>query len=256
MILTDTHAHLYAEQFDNDRDDTIKRAIDQGISRIFLPNIDVESIDPLMDLSRAYPAHCFPMMGLHPCSVGEGFESDLALIESSLSKNTFYAVGEIGIDLYWDASTLPWQQEAFRRQIGWAKASGLPIVIHCRDAFDEIMEILDEVNDEQLKGIFHCFTGNREQAEKIIGYGNFKLGIGGVVTFKNAGLAEVVAGIAPEHIVLETDAPYLAPHPYRGKRNESSYLMEVAMKVAGIYERSLEEIARITTENSRQIFGI
>jgi TatD DNase family protein len=255
MILTDTHAHLYASQFDEDRDEMIQRAFDSEIKRIFLPNIDVSSIEPMLKLAETYKGHCSPMIGLHPCSVDGQFEKTLEETEKALANHKFYAIGEIGIDLYWDKTTLPEQQTAFKIQVEWAKKLGLPIVIHCRDSFNEITEMLDKLNDESLSGIFHCFTGSLEQAEKIIGYGNFKLGVGGIVTFKNGGLAEVLPGIPLEHIVLETDAPYLSPNPYRGKRNESAYLIQIAEKLAGIYQRPLEEIAEITTQNSREIFG-
>ena len=256
MILTDTHAHLYADQFDVDRNDMMKRALDLGISRLFLPNIDLSSIDSMFELTKQYEQHCFPMIGLHPCSVDDQFENTLAKMEAMLTQYKIYAIGEIGIDLYWDKTTLTAQQKAFVKQVEWAKKYELPIVIHCRDSFNEITELLDEVNDDQLSGIFHCFTGTKEQAQKVLSYGNFKLGIGGIVTFKNAGLAEVVAELALENIVLETDAPYLAPHPYRGKRNESAYLLKVAEKIASIYEKPLDEIAEITTQNSREIFGV
>lgn len=255
MILTDTHTHLYSEQFKEDLDIVVKQSIDKGIARLFLPNIDSTSIDGMLELEKKYPENCFPMMGLHPCSVGENYLEELKIVENWLSKKDFCAIGEIGIDLYWDKTYLKEQQEAFRTQIKWAKEKNLPFVIHCRDAFDEIFEIMDELNDEKMKGVFHCFTGNIEQAKHIINYGGFKLGIGGVVTFKNAGLDKVVEQIELEHIVLETDSPYLAPAPYRGKRNESSYLYHIADKISDIYEVSVKEVARITTNNSKDIFG-
>lgn len=255
MILTDTHTHLYSEQFKEDLDFVVQQSIHKGIARLFLPNIDSTSIEGMLELEKKYPDNCFPMMGLHPCSVGENYLDELKIIENWLSKKDFCAIGEIGIDLYWDKTYLKEQQEAFRTQIKWAKEKNLPFVIHCRDAFDEIFEIMDELNDEKMKGIFHCFTGNIEQAKHIINYGGFKLGIGGVVTFKNAGLDKVVEQIELEHLVLETDSPYLAPAPYRGKRNESSYLYHIADKISDIYEVSVEEVARITTNNSKDIFG-
>ncbi|MCB0400479.1 MAG: TatD family hydrolase [Flavobacteriales bacterium] len=255
MILTDTHSHLYANPFDEDRDQVMYSSISKGISRIFLPNIDSSSIDEMLKLEKAYPENCFAMMGLHPCSVKDNYMEELSLVENWLNKREFCAIGEIGIDLYWDQSTLEIQQEAFRTQINWAKARNLPFVIHCRDAFNEIFEIMDELNDDKMRGIFHCFTGNLEQAQHIINYGGFKLGIGGVVTFKNAGLDQVVAQTDLKHLVLETDSPYLAPTPYRGKRNETAYLIHIAEKVAELHQTSVEYIAEITTSNSKEVFG-
>lgn len=255
MILTDTHTHLYAEQFNDDRTEMIERAVATGISRFFLPNIDSSSIDGMLALEKAFPENCFAMMGLHPCSVKENYKDELALVEKWLNKRDFCAIGEIGIDLYWDKSTLSIQQDAFRTQINWAKERNLPFVIHCRDAFDEIFEVMDELNDDSMRGIFHCFTGNAEQAQHIINYGGFKLGIGGVVTFKNAGLDNVVEQIDLQHLVLETDSPYLAPTPYRGKRNESSYLMNIANRISDLHQISIEEVAKITTANSQEVFG-
>ena len=255
MILTDTHTHLYYEQFNDDIDTVIQNSIDKGITRLFLPNIDSSSIDGMMKLGTDYPDNCFPMMGLHPTSVGVNYKEELALVEDWMNKQKFCAIGEIGIDLYWDKTFLKEQQEAFRFQIELAKKYNLPFVIHCRDAFDEIFEILDELNDEKMRGIFHCFTGTVEQANHVINYGGFKIGIGGVVTFKNSGLDKVVEQIDLKHLVLETDAPYLAPTPFRGKRNESTYLYTIAEKVADIYNISIEEVAEITTANSKEVFG-
>ncbi|MBQ20273.1 MAG: hydrolase TatD [Flavobacteriales bacterium] len=256
MILTDTHTHLYSEQFKDDIDEVVQKAINLGVSRFFLPNIDSDYTDALLALAKKYPDNMFPMMGLHPCSVKADYQQELAQVEKMLSEHQVVAIGEIGIDLYWDKTFFKEQQAAFRHQIRLAKANNLPFVIHCRDAFDEIFEILDEENDENMRGIFHCFTGNLEQAQKIINYGGFKLGIGGVVTFKNAGLDKVVEQISLEHLVLETDAPYLAPVPYRGKRNESAYIIEIATKVANLKQVSLEEVAKITTTNSKTVFGV
>jgi len=255
MILTDTHTHLYSEQFNDDIDTVIQNCIEKGITRLFLPNIDATSIDGMMNLGTDYPDNCFPMMGLHPTSVSENYKEELAIMEQWLIKQKFCAIGEIGIDLYWDKTLLKQQQDAFRTQINWAKERDLPFVIHCRDAFDEIFEILDELNDDKMRGIFHCFTGTLEQANHIINYGDFKIGIGGVVTFKNSGLDKVIEQIDIKHLVLETDSPYLAPTPFRGKRNESSYLLGIAEKVADIYSISIEEVAKITTTNSIEIFG-
>jgi TatD DNase family protein len=255
MILTDTHTHLYSEKFKEDIDVVIQNSIDKGITRLFLPNIDSASIEGMLKLGTDYPDNCFPMMGLHPTSVGENYLEELATMKEWLNQQDFCAIGEIGIDLYWDKTFLVQQQDAFRTQINWAKERNLPFVIHCRDAFDEIFEILDELNDEKMRGIFHCFTGTVEQANHVINYGGFKIGIGGVVTFKNSGLDKVVEQIELKHLVLETDAPYLAPTPHRGKRNESSYLLGIAEKVADIYNLSIEEVAAITTANSKEIFG-
>lgn len=256
MILTDTHTHLYSEQFKEDIDEVVQNAIKLGITRFFLPNIDSGYTNALLALAKKYPDNMFRMMGLHPCSVKADYQQELEHVEKMLSAHQVVAIGEIGIDLYWDKTFLKEQQAAFRYQIRLAKANNLPFVIHCRDAFDEIFEILDEENDENMRGIFHCFTGNLEQAQKIINYGGFKLGIGGVVTFKNAGLDKVVEQLDLAHLVLETDAPYLAPVPYRGKRNESAYLTEIATKIASLKQVSLEEVASITTKNSIEVFGV
>jgi len=255
MVLTDTHTHLYSDQFKDDIDAVIHNCKNHGINRLFLPNIDNTSIDGMLALEKKYPDNCFPMMGLHPCSVNENYKEELAIVKDWLDKRSFCAIGEIGIDLYWDKTFLAQQQEAFKTQINWAKEHDLPFVIHCRDAFEEIFEIMDELNDDKMKGVFHCFTGNLDQANHIINYGGFKIGIGGVVTFKNSGLDKVVEQIDMEHIVLETDSPYLAPVPYRGKRNESGYLLNIAEKVADIYQIKLEEVASVTTQNSKDIFG-
>ena len=233
----------------------LQRCFDQGIHRLFLPNVDVASISRIDELVRRYPENCFAMSGLHPCEVREDYAAVLEQIKDSIPARKIYAIGEIGIDLYWDKSTLKFQQEAFAIQIGWAKEMGLPIVIHCREAFDEVFEVLEQHNDEKLFGILHCFTGNLEQAKRCIDLG-FYLGIGGVLTYKKAGLDLVLYDVPLEHVVLETDSPYLAPVPFRGKPNESSYLIHVAKKVAEIYQLSVEEVAEITTANSRKIFNI
>ncbi|MBE0424090.1 MAG: TatD family hydrolase [Lutibacter sp.] len=255
MTITDTHTHLYSEQFDADRNETVQRAIDAGVSRLFVPAIDSTYLNAMLDLEKSFPENIFLMMGLHPTHVKENFEEELAFVKHWLNKRNFYAVGEIGIDLFWDKTLLKQQQIAFKTQIAWAKEKKLPIVIHCRDAFDEIFEVLEEVKDDRLFGIFHCFSGNLEQAKKAISY-NMKLGIGGVVTFKNGKIDQFLHEIPLEHIVLETDAPYLAPAPFRGKRNESSYITKVLDKLAEIYNLTSEEIAEITTQNSKNVFGI
>ena len=255
MIITDTHTHLYSEAFDEDRAEMIARAISLNVSRFFIPAIDSSYTESMLKLETDFPEHVFLMMGLHPTSVKENYKEELEHVEALLAKRHFYAIGEIGIDLYWDTSTLNIQKKAFKYQINLAKQYGLPIVIHCRDAFDEIFEVLDEVNDDQLFGIFHCFTGTIEQAHQAISY-NMKLGIGGVATFKNGKIDQFLKDIDLKHIVLETDSPYLAPKPYRGKRNESAYIIKVLEKLAEIYTVSEEKIAEITTQNSKDIFGI
>ncbi len=255
MILTDTHAHLYSEAFDEDRDSMVQRALQQGVERFFIPAIDSGYTQAMLDLEARYPEHVYLMMGLHPTHVKADYKKELQHVEEMLAQRRFYAVGEIGIDLYWDRTFLEEQREAFRYQIGLARKYQLPIVIHCREAFDEIFEVLDTENGPGLFGIFHCFTGTLEQARRAIGYG-MKLGIGGVVTYKNGKIDTFLNQIDLRHIVLETDAPYLAPVPYRGKRNESAYLIEVLHKLSGIYGMRPEEIAVATTENSREVFGV
>lgn len=255
MIITDTHTHLYSEAFDKDRDDVIARAIANGVERFFIPAIDSTYTQAMLDLEKAYPDNMFLMMGLHPTHVKENYFDELNQVEDMLSSHKFYAVGEIGIDLYWDKTYLSQQQDAFTRQIKLAKKSKLPIVIHCRDAFDEIFEILEQEKGDDLYGIFHCFTGTLQQAERAISY-NMKLGIGGVVTFKNGKIDTFLEKIDLKHIVLETDSPYLAPVPYRGKRNESGYVFQVLEKLSYIYGITSEEIAKVTTENSKAVFGV
>lgn len=255
MQLTDTHAHLYSEEFDDDREQMIQRAIDWGVSRFFIPAIDSTCTAAMYNLEKNHPSHVFLMMGLHPCYVKENYEEELQHIETELAKRKFVAIGEIGIDLFWDKTTLELQKIAFKRQIQLAKKHKLPIVIHCRESFDEIFEVLESEKSEDLFGIFHCFTGNFEQAQKAISY-QMKLGIGGVVTFKNGKVDTFLNQIDLKYIVLETDSPYLAPVPYRGKRNESSYITIIAEKIAQLYQLSVEEVAHITTENSKAIFGI
>jgi TatD DNase family protein len=255
MIITDTHTHLYSDQFDEDRSEVIQRAIDSGVSRFFIPAIDSEYTQSMLDLEASFPDNIFLMMGLHPTHVKENVEEELNLIKEWIDKRTFYAIGEIGIDLYWDKTYLKQQQHAFRTQIQWAKERKIPINIHCRNAFDEVFEILEEEKGENLFGIFHCFTGNLEQAKQAVSCG-MKLGIGGVVTFKNGKIDKFLNEIPLSEIVLETDAPYLAPTPFRGKRNESSYLINVIEKLVDIYNVTPEEIAAVTTQNSKDIFGI
>lgn len=255
MILTDTHTHLYSEEFDLDRNEMMQRAISKGVTRFFVPAIDSTCTQSMYDLEENYPENVFLMMGLHPCYVKENYLDELNHIETELSKRKFIAIGEIGIDLFWDKSTLEIQKIAFKHQIQLAKKYKLPIVIHCRESFDEIFEVLESERSDDLFGIFHCFTGNFEQAQQAISL-NMKLGIGGVVTFKNGKIDQFLHQIDMKHIVLETDSPYLAPVPFRGKRNESSYVALVAEKLATIYGVSIEEVAQITTENSKAVFGI
>lgn len=255
MLLTDTHTHLYYETDLDKQNQLMERCFAFNVERLFLPNVDVKSIAMIDDLVKRYPENCFAMAGLHPCDVKEDYKEQLAAIFDSIANRKIYAIGEIGIDLYWDNSTLEIQRDAFKKQINWAKNLGLPIVIHCREAFDEVFEVLDSEKDEKLRGIFHCFTGDLVQAKRAIDL-NFYLGIGGVVTYKKAGLDLVLVDVPLEHIVLETDSPYLAPVPYRGKPNESSYLIHIAQKVADIYGVSLDEVAAVTTANSKKIFGV
>ena len=254
-IFTDTHTHLYSEEFEQDRGEMIQRAINAGVSRFFIPAIDSTCTQAMYDLEQDFPENVFLMMGLHPTYVKDNYQAELAHVASELAKRKFYAIGEIGIDLYWDKTHLKEQQVAFRQQIQWAKQYKLPIVIHCREAFDEIFGILEEEKSPELFGIFHCFSGTYEQALQAISY-NMLLGIGGVVTFKNGKIDQFLDRIDLRHIVLETDSPYLAPIPFRGKRNESSYVVNVAAKLAAIYNLSVTEIAQITTENSKRVFGI
>ncbi len=255
MQITDTHTHLYSEAFDEDRSAMMERALENGVKRFFVPAIDSTYTKSMLDLQKAFPENVFLMTGLHPIHVKENYEEELAHVEQMLAKHKFYAVGEIGIDLYWDKTFFIKQRKAFVQQIRMAKSHKLPIIIHCREAFNEIFEVLEEEKDECLHGIFHCFTGTFEQAQKVISY-NMKLGIGGVVTFKNGKIDQFLNQIDLRHIVLETDSPYLAPVPYRGKRNESAYVINVLEKLSEIYSLPQEEIARVTTENSIKVFGI
>ena len=254
MIFTDTHTHLYSEEFSEDRDLMLQRAFDAGVSRLFIPSIDSSYTQKMYNLEAQYPENVFLMMGLHPCYVKENYLKELAHVETELSKRKFAAIGEIGIDLFWDKTFLKQQQEVFIRQIQLAKHYKLPINIHCRDAFDEVFEILEQEKSPELWGIFHCFTGDFNQANQAISCG-MKLGIGGVATFKNGKIDQFLKEIDIKNIVLETDAPYLAPVPFRGKRNESSYVKLVAEKLSEIYNLPLEEIAAITTQNSKNVFG-
>jgi TatD DNase family protein len=255
MILTDTHAHIYSDEFSEDEETMMQRAFEAGVKRFFVPSIDSAYAEKMYEMEAKYPENVFLMMGLHPTHVNENVETELNFVESELSRRKFYAIGEIGIDLFWDKTFLEQQQYAFQRQIQLAKKYKLPINIHCRAAFDEVFEVLKAEQSPELFGIFHCFTGTYEQALEAISY-NMKLGIGGVVTFKNGKIDQFLNKIALSNIVLETDMPYLAPVPYRGKRNESSYLVNVVEKLATIYGTSPENIAEVTTQNSKAVFGI
>lgn len=255
MILTDTHTHLYSQEFDEDRKESIQKAIDEGVSRFFVPAIDSTYTQEMLALETLFPNHIFLMTGLHPTHVKENYLYELAHIKSLLNQRKYFAIGEIGIDLYWDKTHLREQQDAFITQLRWAKERKLPVAIHSRDSFDEIFEILETEKSSDLRGVLHCFTGTLEQANKSIDY-NMMLGIGGVVTFKNGKIDQFLNKIPIEYILLETDAPYLAPTPHRGKRNESSYLQLIALKLAEIYQTDLKNIAKITTENSIRLFGV
>jgi TatD DNase family protein len=254
-MLIDSHSHIYSEEFNNDRDKVIQRAFDVGVKKIILPNIDSSSIESMLKLSDNYPESCFPLIGLHPTSVNETYKKELEIIESWLEKTKFYGIGEIGIDLYWDKTFLKEQEDVFRYQIKLAKNLKLPIVIHVRNSFNEVFSILKKELDGNLTGIFHCFSGDITEAQKIIGLG-FKLGIGGVVTYKNSTLPQILKQVDIHHLVLETDTPYLAPVPFRGKRNESSYIIYIAQKVAEIYNIGVEDVAEITSRNVLYLFKI
>ena len=255
MKIIDTHTHLYLNQFKEDIDKVIQRSIDKGINKFIFPAIDSTHFDDMHDLKNKYPGSIYLMSGLHPVDVKENFKEELEFVVNSLRSHSYVAIGEIGIDLYWDKTYLKQQQEAFEFQIRLAIKNDLPIVIHCREAFDEIFEILDKENCDKLRGVFHCFTGTLEQANRAIQLG-FKLGIGGVVTFKNGGIDKFLNRIDLNHIVVETDSPYLAPVPYRGKRNESSYITYVIDKLSEIYGLPIKKIASVTTKNAEKVFAL
>ena len=250
----DSHAHIYLSQFKEDLPDILEQSQQEGVTRIYMPNIDHTSIDDMMEVEQQYSESCFAMMGLHPCSVKKGFEKELYIVEEWLAKRKFVAVGEIGTDLYWDKTFWEQQQEAFRVQVEWAKQYNLPVVIHCRDSINETIELVEQLKDDSLTGVFHCFSGDLDQAQRIINMG-FVLGIGGVATFKNGGLDKVIPDVSLDHLVLETDSPYLAPVPHRGKRNEPAYIPLVAKKIASLKEVGLDEVAAKTTLNSLKLFG-
>ena len=257
MQFIDTHSHLYSSQFDEDRARVVIAAIAAGVNTILLPNISSKYTNRMNSLCAEFPNNCFAMMGLHPCDVkADTLTSELQHVQEELAIGKYIAVGEIGLDLHWDKSTLEIQKKAFIQQIEWAKDYNLPIAIHVRNSFTEAIEIIEKLNDKNLRGVFHCFTGDTEDAQRVINLGDFYLGIGGVLTFKNSGLDKTIQEIDIQHLILETDSPYLAPTPFRGKRNESKYLVNIAEKLAEIHTIELSEVARITTENAKQLFNL
>ena len=257
MKFIDTHSHLYSSKFDEDRSKVVADAIAQGVSKILLPNISSKYTKNMLALCNEFPDHCYPMMGLHPCDVTEeNYESEITHVKEQLAIKKYIAIGEIGLDLYWDKTTLEIQKKAFISQIELAKKYKLPIVIHVRDSFNEAFEIISSLNDKTLTGVFHCFTGNIKDAQKIINLKGFYIGIGGVLTFKNSGLDNTISKIDLNHLILETDSPYLAPAPFRGKRNESRYLIDIAKKLAEVHNVNIEKIAEITTKNAKKLFEI
>ncbi|RPA66445.1 TatD family deoxyribonuclease [Cyclobacteriaceae bacterium YHN15] len=253
MEYIDSHVHIYSNKYDNDREDVLRRSIENGVGRLFMPNIDVESIDPMLEVELKFPGTCIPMMGLHPCDVKKDFEKQLYVVEEWISKREFAGIGETGLDMYWDKTFFEQQKEALRVQIQWAKQKKWPIILHCRDSMDETIQIIKEEKTEDLKGIFHCFSGTMDQAKEIIDLG-FLLGIGGVVTYKNGGLDKILPNLGLDHIVLETDGPYLAPVPHRGKRNSPEYIPIIAQKIADLTHHSLQKVSEATQENSNRIF--
>lgn len=253
MRLIETHAHIYSEEFKEDLNETLDRAKDSGIERIYMPNIDSKSIDPMLEVEQNNPGFCIATMGLHPCYVKEGFEKELAIAEDWLNKREFAAIGEIGIDLYWDKTFKQQQEEAFKIQVQWAIERDMPFIIHARESTEEILNILEPMNQEKMKGVFHCFSGTLEQAKRVTDL-DFHIGLGGVSTFKNGGLKEMIPDLDLDKIVLETDCPYLAPVPHRGKRNEPSYIQLIAAQIAELKLKSLSEVAEITSRNADQLF--
>ena len=253
-MFVDTHSHIYSEEFSTDRNDVIDRAMKAGINKIILPNIDSSTIKSMLDLSDSNPLLFIPLIGLHPTSVKEDFRKELQIIEYWFEKRKFSGIGEIGIDLYWDKTFINEQTEVFRIQLNWAKKAGIPVVIHMRDSFQEVIEVLELEKEDSLTGVFHSFTGNAEQARRVIDIG-FQIGMGGIVTFKNSGMDAVAQQIDLQYILLETDSPWLAPVPHRGRRNECAFITAVAAKIASLHGTSVEEVARITTQNAQQLFG-
>jgi TatD DNase family protein len=255
MQLIDTHTHLYLPEFDADRDEAVNRAMSSGVVKMLMPNIDLHSVEQMLSAENRYPDICYPMIGLHPTSVKDDYNSQIDKLENLVTKHKFVAIGEIGIDLYWDKTLLEEQVIAFRRQIAFAIETGLPVVIHSRESFPQVFSVLDEFEGKGLQGVFHAFSGSIKDAEKATGMG-LKLGIGGIVTFKNSGLDKIVKETGPENLILETDSPYLAPVPHRGKRNESSYICIINRKLAEIFGMSEEEVASITFASATGLFHL
>jgi TatD DNase family protein len=249
----DSHVHIYSKKYDDDRDDVIRRSVENGVGRLYMPNIDEESIDAMLEAELKYPDICIPMMGLHPCDVKKDFEKALYTMEAWIDKREFAGIGETGLDLYWDKTFFEQQKEALRIQIQWAKQKKWPIILHCRESMDETIEVIKEEKTADLKGIFHCFSGTLDQAKEIIDLG-FLLGIGGVATYKNGGLDKILNELGLEHVVLETDGPYLAPVPHRGKRNSPEYIPIIAERVGDLTQSDLEKVSKATLENSIRIF--
>jgi TatD DNase family protein len=254
MKFIDTHAHIYSKKFDSDREEVLRETQTEGVEKIFMPNISVESIDDMLELERRFPEVCIPMMGLHPCDVTPDFQKDLYVMEDWISKRDFAGIGETGIDLYWDKTYFEEQKESLKIHAEWAKNKGWPLILHCRDSMEETLEVIESINDERLVGIFHCFSGTLEQAKKIIDLG-FYMGIGGTVTYKNSGLKELLPQLGLARLVLETDSPYLAPVPFRGKRNNPAHIPYIAKEIASILKTELAEVALVTTENAGKIFN-
>ena len=255
-MFIDTHTHIYLKDFMEDRNEIIQECSIAKVDKLLLPNIDSSTIEEVVKLSKDYKNICFPMVGLHPCYVNQHFKKEFAILKPYIDKCNPIAIGEIGIDLFWDKTNYEFQKKAFIEQINWAEEYNLPVVIHARNSYQEIFQILDSLKSDTLRGVFHCFSSNLNDAKHILDYGGFKLGIGGVVTFKNSGLDKVLKEIEIENLVLETDSPYLTPVPFRGKRNKSSYIPLIANKLSDIYEISIEEIGKITSLNATKIFNI
>ncbi len=255
-ILIDTHSHIYTEEFDEDRSEVVKAALSAGVKRVLLPNVDASSIERMHNTESEFPDVCMAMMGVHPTSIKEDYQKELDIVKHWLDKRSYIAIGEIGVDLYWDKTFKSEQMEAFEQQIIWAKELDLPIVIHCRDAFPEVFEVVEKQLDDKLRGVFHSFTGNEAEAKRIEEYGSFLMGINGVVTFKNTHLREALKDVSLNKLVMETDAPYLAPVPYRGKRNEPAYMQKVAQTLSEVFSMPTEHIIAQTSENASHMFNI
>ncbi len=252
--MIDSHSHIYSKEFNNDRDAVIDRAHTAGVSKVLMPNIDIESIEAMLEVEENYPDYCFSMMGLHPTSVTENFEKDLSVVKSWFDRRKFIGVGEIGIDLYWDKTFLNQQTVAFEEQVKWAKEMSLPVVIHSRDSFAEVFSVIDKLWDENLKGVFHSFTGDEDDVKHILEYGTFYIGINGVLTFKNSNLREVIKDVPLNRLIIETDAPYLTPVPFRGKRNEPSYVQFVCRQLSEVFKTEVSVVDSITTQSAEELF--